>query len=151
MSNTTRRDTTPTLVSAPWGFRDPARTTADILTALQGGWDIHVVGQWGGAVLVERRSGTHNKVWFLNDNGGEINLAPVNDEAPDRNVPVTAWRRPLHAATIAYRIAMTIQGQPVDYDYELTDEDFAILRGLVRENPMLRAAQQLCDSFSGSR
>lgn len=59
--------------------------------------------------------------WFLNDNGGEINLGKINyEDSP--SVPTTDFRGPLTVETVAYRIAMTIMGRPVDYDFKLDHE-----------------------------
>jgi hypothetical protein len=88
------------------------RATARLLLALAYFWDIKKIGEANGTVIVE-----YNNRWaFLNDNGGEINLGYIN-ENDLRSVPTTTNRGTLTAEVVAYRIAMTLKGEPVDYDY----------------------------------
>jgi hypothetical protein len=97
---------------------DP-RLWADILAVLCGGYGMrHVATVTGGQIVAERYTGTETgyRWWLLADNGGECRVQPINRETPDiPDVPLTNWGYGLDAGTLAYRIAMTIRGEPVDY------------------------------------
>ena len=100
-----------------------AEATACCLLALNAFWSIRTIGSAAGTVIVEMPfvvGGKHNYAWaFLNDNGGEINLGYINQaELYLTSVPTTDDHHyQLTAETVAYRIAMTLRGQPVEYDY----------------------------------
>lgn len=68
-------------------------------------------------------------VYFITANGGEFMVEKVNSGELARPVFLTYFDRQLNAATVANRVATVLCGEAIDYEYELTDEDDAILRG----------------------
>ena len=74
---------------------------------------VRIVGTMKGAVLVEYGA----VVWFLNDNGGEINMGRVNDSADCLNAPYTAGGHTLAGATVGYRVLCLMAGLPVDWAF----------------------------------
>ena len=83
---------------------------AYMLKSLQTSW-IRVVGVMEGAALVERAG----VVWSLNDNGGEIGLARVNDPGLSLMAAYTASGHTLAGETVAYRVRHLMAGLPVDW------------------------------------
>jgi len=75
-------------------------------------WLVHDYGTW----------------YWLNDNGGEVNVSRVNSGALPVSVPEI-----LQAATMAYRIACVLRGEPIDYAYRLDDDDDRILAEIAKE------------------
>ena len=72
---------------------------------------VRIVGTMRGTVLVERA----DAVWFLNDNGGEINMGRVNDSADCLNAPYTASGHTLSGATVGYRVLCILDNEPIDW------------------------------------
>jgi hypothetical protein len=94
--------------------------TARCLLALNAFWNIRTIGHVQHEVIAEMPfvvGGKHNYAWVrLGDNGGEINVEYINS-GDTVSVPTTSNRCELTAETVAYRIAMTLKGEPVEYDY----------------------------------
>jgi len=87
-------------------------------------WHIRHVGEMGAVVLVRPgysdKPGRSYAVWSISDNGGELQVDRVNiDHEP--GVPYTAWSSKLNLCTMAYRIAMRILGEPIEWDLRLDD------------------------------
>lgn len=85
---------------------------ADMLKSLQAS-GIRFVGTMKGAALVER----NGVVWSLNDNGGEIGLARVNDPGLSLMAAYTAGGHTLAGETVAYRVRHLMAGLPVDWAF----------------------------------
>lgn len=115
-----------------------AELTADVISVLRHGYDLQILGNLSGAFSVpgtlyvrtgydlEKTLGgdaSHNyAMWEVSDNGGEFNVAKVNSPEPCRSVPYLGARIGLvDAGTVAYRIAMVIKGEPIDYDFTCPD------------------------------
>ena len=94
-----------------------ARLSAQVLAVLRSEFNIHVVGHLHGQPLVRLDAFPHYYTpWCLCDNGGELNVGPVNRDEEMRSVPYTAWSTLLDAGTIAYRIAAVLRDEVIDYD-----------------------------------
>lgn len=106
---------TSTQAGASAGQR--ARYSAAVLRALRTEFDIDVVGHLHGEPLV--RLGTHPHYytsWYLCDNGGELNVGPVNRDDEMRPVAYCSFSARLDAGTVAYRVAAVLRGEAIDYD-----------------------------------
>tara|TARA_R100001460_G_scaffold27881_3_gene55893 strand:+ start:269 stop:601 length:333 start_codon:yes stop_codon:yes gene_type:complete len=57
--------------------------------------------------------------WWLNDNGGEVNLRRVNVD----RLPTSVAAEGMNEATVAYRLAFVMRGEPVDYGFRMSDAD----------------------------
>lgn len=96
-----------------------ARLTAEVLAALRAEYNIKVVGYLNDSPLVILDSFPHYwTTWYVSDNGGELNVGPVNGNDADamRSIPYLAWSSLLDAGTIAYRIAAVLKDEEIDYD-----------------------------------
>jgi hypothetical protein len=120
---------------------DRQRYENDVVVVLDKGYNITFAGALRGALLFSmnfRDDATRSyAIMSVNDNGGEFGVGPVNGES--RYVPYTEHRRVINAATAAYRIAMAMRGESIDYSLRL-DDDFAdVLRG--EQNALHNAAR----------
>lgn len=94
-----------------------ARLSAQVLDVLRTKFNIHVVGHLDGQPLVRLDAFPHYYTpWCLCDNGGELNVGPVNRDEEMRSVPYTAWSTLLDAGTIAYRVSAVLRDEVIDYD-----------------------------------
>lgn len=101
----------------------PVDWTLDNLShALRRGWTVKTVGRWTGGGLIVEPSGAPHPYWSVTDNGGELVVGKINGE-PGRDVPTHWFGRPLSVWTVAYRVAMVIKGEPVDWQYEISDAE----------------------------
>lgn len=93
------------------------RLSAQVLAVLRGEFKIEVVGRLHAEFLVRQDTHPHYYTsWYLCDNGGELNVGPVNRDEEMRSVPYFAWSTLLDAGTIAYRVAAVIRDEVIDYD-----------------------------------
>lgn len=114
---------TKPLLYGLYGYADNnAEATRRTLTTLTAFWDIREAGQIDGCMVVrtERKMFSElpqplHSYYTLSDNGGEINVEPVNYEAEMRSVPYTSNKGIVTAEVMAYRIWCAITGQPIDY------------------------------------
>lgn len=93
------------------------RLSAQVLTVLRAEFKIDVIGQLHGQPLVRLDAHPHYYTsWYLCDNGGELNVGPINRDEEMRSVPYFAWSTLLDAGTIAYRVGAVIRDEVIDYD-----------------------------------
>jgi hypothetical protein len=93
------------------------RLSAQVLAVLRAEFKIDVIGHLHGQPLVRLDAHPHYyRSWYLCDNGGELNVGPVNRDEEMRSVPYFAWSTLLDAGTIAYRVAAVIRDEVIDYD-----------------------------------
>ncbi len=98
------------------------RAEADFWLVLDQGYRIRPHGSLRGSTLVIWESVPHwNTLWMITDNGGELVVEKVNVPGSARDIPTTAHRIPLDGGTLAYRVAMVIQGELLDYRIDLAD------------------------------
>jgi len=55
--------------------------------------------------------------WVLSDNGGEINVEPINHPERMRSIPSTSDRAVLTAETMAWRLWCAMTNQEIDWDW----------------------------------
>lgn len=109
-----------------WAANDKEMTTRVIIT-LETHWKVKRVGSSGKAPIVmlpfffqkEDQSIRWNSYeWFiLSNNGGEINVEPINHEERLRSVPYTHMSYSLTAETIAWRLWCAMSNQEIDWNY----------------------------------
>ncbi|HEX8213800.1 MAG TPA: hypothetical protein VF584_26775 [Longimicrobium sp.] len=93
------------------------RLSAEVLAVLRAEFKIDVIGHLHGQPLVRLDAHPHYYTsWYLGDNGGELNVGPINRDEEMRSVPYFAWSTLLDAGTIAYRVAAVIRDEVIDYD-----------------------------------
>lgn len=93
------------------------RLSAQVLAVLRAEFTIDVIGRLHGQPLVRLNAHPHYYTsWYLCDNGGELNVGPVNRDEEMRSVAYFAWSTLLDAGTIAYRVAAVIRDEVIDYD-----------------------------------
>ena len=105
--------------------------TLDLLTR---GYGIKVLGSLPGrdSVYIQPgfdgdggAPGASARLWFICDNGGEFNVSPVNCHDEMRSVAYADHRGAVDPGTMAYRIAMVVRGEEIDWDFrwpELVEE-----------------------------
>jgi len=57
------------------------------------------------------------EIFTITDNGGEINVEPVNHQERMRSIPYTSQFFRLTAETIAYRLFCAMSNQEIDYSW----------------------------------
>ena len=82
-------------------------TERDGTVYLRPGYDID-----GGA------PGMSSRMWSVSENGGELNVQPVNAPEEMRSVPYTAHGFYVDGGTMAYRVTQAIRGEAIDYDFK---------------------------------
>lgn len=88
-----------------------------VLAILHRAFNIRVVGTLHAQPLVHLDVHPHYyTTWWICDNGGELNVRPVNRDEDMRSIPYTAWTSLLDPGTIAYRIAAVLSDAAIDYD-----------------------------------
>ena len=93
------------------------RLSAQVLAVLRAEFKIDVIGRLHDQPLVRLDAHPHYFTsWYLCDNGGELNVGPVNRDEEMRSVGYSAWGTLLDAGTIAYRIAAVLRDEVIDYD-----------------------------------
>ncbi len=97
------------------------RLSPETIYVLHRGWNIRFLGRLGttdyfrpGFGVEDGRAG---RMWGVCDNGGEWNVWPVNVEEEQRSVPYAAGGLTIDASTTAYRIALVIKGDDIDYGH----------------------------------
>lgn len=67
--------------------------------------------------------GGEARMWVVSENGGELNVAPVNCPDEMRSVPYTTRfpGRYVDGGTMASRIAHVVRGDEIDYDFVFED------------------------------
>ncbi len=99
-----------------------AQLSRDVLFVLSRGYDLRILGSFDGGLTVYVRTNytddesNRYTMWQIVDNGGEFNVAKVNDDVL-RSMPYMERGRVVDAGTVAYRIAMAIRGENVDFGY----------------------------------
>lgn len=77
----------------------------------------------GGSVIVTHRS----RWWLINDNGGELNVWAINDEASLASVPYEQGSTTVPIGRVAWFCAMTIMGEPItDYGTNAAVDDLTL-------------------------
>lgn len=90
--------------------------TRETLSYLEG-QGVRVVGFLPKCIILEK-----GWRWFtLADNGGEINVEPINHPEEMRSIPYTSTGRALDTLTMAYRLLKAMSGAKIDYNW-LADE-----------------------------
>jgi hypothetical protein len=105
--------------------RDPSgRTHSEFLHVLIWGYEVKTVGVILGSLVVHPKFGMGQPngmgdpgFWFITDNGGELNVERVNHADTLRSVPCTYFSMALDGSTMAYRVAMVLRGDEIDYEY----------------------------------
>ena len=91
--------------------------SAQVLRVLRTTFNIDVIGSSHGEPLVRLNEFPHYyTTWYLCDNGGELNVGPVNLDERMRSIAYTGRGGLLDAGTVAYRIAAVLGGAEIDYD-----------------------------------
>ena len=102
------------------------------------GYDMRVVGTMHeGTLLIRRKAWPYGDVFYLCDNGGEVNVGPVNKDDDMRSVAYTRWSCMLDGATLAYRIRCVLDGDEIDYKRDASDM-IPILREMAAEQEAAR-------------
>lgn len=107
-----------------------AQLTHHVTRILSRGYNLDIRGNLpGGETLyVQSNYDGGYKLWSIVDNGGEFNVAKVNSDTIT-SIPYTgAHTGIIDAGTTAYRIAMVIKGQMIDWEATFPDlvDDFAL-------------------------
>jgi len=96
------------------------RLSEEVLDVLRGAYGLAV---WGcfpgrdGQVYVQTDFSGGYDLWSVVDNGGEFNVAKVNHEDTTlRSVPYVDRFGIVDAGTVAYRVAMVVKGEEIDWD-----------------------------------
>lgn len=106
---------------APAVLHDYSAAVLGWLTAFGG---VRLAGELvGGGVLVRDGFEGAYRVWSITDNGGELNVQPVNDDAAMRSVPFTADGRMVNPATLAYRLHQAMRGREIRWDWLFPEFD----------------------------
>lgn len=110
--------------SAEWR----AELSRDVLLVLARGYDLSILGSLPGRETVYVRTGfvdcegNRYAVWSITDNGGEFVVAKVNSPELPRSIPYLGSRCGIvDAGTTAYRIAMAIRGDKIDWDFRMPE------------------------------
>ncbi len=103
-----------------------SEATARTLYALNKQWNVtHIGNLYAGAKLVSLPFCNHfqsgktwnsHEIFALSDNGGEINVEPINHHDRYRAVPYTSNRAFLTAETMAWRIWYAMTNQEIDWN-----------------------------------
>lgn len=103
--------------------QDGQRHTASIIYALQKFYGIRLIAIIDPQVAIVVSKDGDGRWFTLADNGGEINVEPIN--IPDElvSVPTTSTRIGLTPMTIAYRVWRVMHQQPIDYDVVMDDTE----------------------------
>jgi hypothetical protein len=102
----------------------------DVLAVLVNGYELRLLGKFPGnssTVYVRTGAPGNYAIHSICDNGGEFNVEPVNHGERMRSIPYVDRLGVVDAGTVAYRIAMVIKGEDIDWDARWPDlvEDFA--------------------------
>lgn len=80
---------------------------------LQRHWGLSMLGTIRGALIVE---GPDHRWWSVADNGGELNVEPINAREPTRSVPYECGLTTVPIGRVAWFVAMVITGAEItDY------------------------------------
>lgn len=102
-----------------------AQLTRDVVNVLRHCYDLKILGNLSGAFGVPgtlyvqtgyQDDGRGYAMWSITDNGGEFNVALVNHHETMRSMPYKDRFGIVDAGTVAYRIAMVIKGEEVDFN-----------------------------------
>jgi hypothetical protein len=94
-----------------------AAYSAQVLRVLRTAFNIDVIGSsHGGPLVWMNRFPHYHTTWYLCDNGGELNVGPVNLHERMRSVAYTGRGGLVDAGTVAYRIAAVLRGEEINYD-----------------------------------
>lgn len=106
-----------------------AKLSAQVLAILRRGYNITVRGSLPGrsTVYVDPGQAGGYLLWSIADNGGEFNVEKVNHLESMRSIPYVDRFGIVDAGTVAYRIAMVLRDQEIDWDFRCPDliQDFA--------------------------
>ena len=97
--------------------QDRAKMIADTIACLKYGWKIEKIGEAGGSMILCGPFPIHMRWYYFCDNGGEFNVGLINDHDAMRPVPYTNHHLMLDGGTMAYRIAMVLHGEAIDYSW----------------------------------
>jgi hypothetical protein len=93
-----------------------AAYSVQVLRVLRTTFHIDVIGSRHDEPLVRLNLFPHYyTTWYLCDNGGELNVGPVNLDERMRSIPYTGHGGLVDAGTVAYRIAAVLGGEEIDY------------------------------------
>lgn len=87
-----------------------------------------------GAALVRDGHDGGYRIWSISDNGGELNVQPVNDDPAMRSVPFTVYDRVVNPFTLAYRIHQVMRGREIEWSALFPEFD-----GVMRPDQPVRA------------
>lgn len=107
-----------------------AQLTHHVTRILARGFNIDVRGNLPGGETLYLNAGQAGgfMLWSVSDNGGEFNVEKVNSNVLT-SIPYIGSRTGIvDAGTVAYRIAMVIKGQKIDWSATYPDliDDFAL-------------------------
>jgi hypothetical protein len=90
-------------------------------------FNVAIVGQMRGALLIQNANWPYGDVWAIGDNGGELNMERINSGQDSLDVPYLWWSMPLDGGTVAHRVRCVLDGKPIDYDYKVDKDMLEIL------------------------
>lgn len=90
-------------------------------------FNVAIVGQMRGAILIQNASAPYGDVWSIGDNGGELNMERINSGQLSLDVPYLWWSTHLDGGTVAHRVRCVLDGKPIDYDYKVDKDMLEIL------------------------
>ena len=97
-----------------------------ILLFVVHGWTI--MCYFSGAIYLVSPHKHQYRIFYLSDNGGEINVGFEGGESA--SIPSTCWHSNLNAETMRYRIQCWLDKEPIDYMKKcdpLTEEELQLL------------------------
>ena len=100
---------------------------ADMLACFAA-FGVVVVGKLGESLVLDRqhldgpRSGSRvHDLWTVCDNGGELNVARINDSDSLRSIPYTSFGEVLDGATMAHRVRVVLDGEDINWSRRMGD------------------------------
>jgi len=107
-----------------WASNNEQATQRTIRT-LREFWNVEEVGVWSGMRLFKLPQCTRwvkgkwkwisYEIWYICDNGGELNVGPVNHNERMVSIPYASTQAELTAETMAERIWRAMTGREIDY------------------------------------
>ena len=103
---------------------DGEKKTTRFMLALSNHFGVKQVGNAGGDIIVTLPYKRNPEIeytpgeWFtLCDNGGEINVEPINHEERMRSIPYTSNEIQLTCESMAWRVWCAMTGQEIDWTW----------------------------------
>ncbi len=101
----------------------------DTLECLKGGWHIEQLGVVREAPVVADCWPHKAAYYSICDNGGEFHVHELNSSNPGESVPYdVSSGLPVDAGTMAYRIALTMRGEKIEWGVRFSQEEISIMK-----------------------